>query len=172
MPSAKQLIIDAFLHRLSTKAFQDISVTDIVSCARISRSTFYLHFTDKYELMDEVRRSLNGRFLEIYKTPAPTETVNHEICRHLFVHRSFYRQEFSDANRIHDLSCSLTGHLRRVFGDDDMAAFSAWGTVGYLALWVRGGFVIGPGEAAEKLMKIVSADWTANLAGARSTLSN
>lgn len=167
MITAKQTITETFIHLLAEQDFEEVSVKDIVAYAGISRSTFYLHFTDKYELMDAVRSQLNGRLLQIYAEPSDTETINLKICRHVFRYRSFYRQEFSDVGRIHELTSRFADQLEQVFGDEDMAVFAGWGTIGYLASWVKGGFAMAPQEASDKLMKIIFADWTANLADAR-----
>ncbi|MFC4713460.1 TetR/AcrR family transcriptional regulator [Planococcus dechangensis] len=159
MTSAKKTIMEAFLNMLSERNFEELSVKDIANFAGVSRSTFYLHFTDKFELMEELRHNLNGRLLQMYAEDSPAEAINLKVCRHIFSYRSFYRQEFSDANRIHELTSRLADQVQSVFGDEDMAVFAGWGTIGYLAAWVKGGFVMGPGEAADKLMKIISADW-------------
>lgn len=63
----KETIIEAFLQLLHEKSFEELSVKEIIQKAGFSRSTFYLHFADKYELMEDVRRSLNGRFLSFYE---------------------------------------------------------------------------------------------------------
>ncbi|MFP8783171.1 TetR/AcrR family transcriptional regulator [Planococcus plakortidis] len=167
MITAKQTITETFIHLLAEQDFEEVSVKDIVAYAGISRSTFYLHFTDKYELMDAVRSQLNGRLLQIYAEPSDAETINLKICRHVFRYRSFYRQEFSDAGRIHELTSRFACQLDHVFGDEDLAVFAGWGTIGYLVSWVKGGFMMSPQEASDKLMKIVFADWTANLAETR-----
>ena len=172
MTSAKKIIIEAFLHMLSEQDSEELSVKEIAGKAGVSRSTFYLHFTDKYELMEEVRHQLNGRLLHIYAEASAPEAINLKICRHIFTYRSFYRQEFSDANRIHQLSGRLANQLAHAFGDEDLAVFAGWGTIGYLVAWVKGGFLIGPQQAADKLMKIISADWTASLAQARGRVSS
>ncbi|WP_271853321.1 TetR/AcrR family transcriptional regulator [Planococcus maritimus] len=167
MRTAKQTITETFIHLLTEQTFEDLSVKDIVSYAGISRSTFYLHFTDKYELMDAVRSQVNGRLLQIYNEPSAAETINLKICQHVFRYRSFYRQEFSDAGRIHELTRRFADELEHVFGDEDLAVFAGWGTIGYLVSWVKGGFAMAPREASDKLMKILFADWTANLADTR-----
>jgi len=49
----QKLIIQAF-HKLTlAKDFKDITVKDITDEATINRATFYAHFADKYELMEE-----------------------------------------------------------------------------------------------------------------------
>ncbi len=44
-------IYDAFLTLISGMTFAEITVKGICECARISRSTFYDHFEDKYHLL-------------------------------------------------------------------------------------------------------------------------
>ncbi|MCM3611807.1 TetR/AcrR family transcriptional regulator [Planococcus sp. MERTA32b] len=163
MQTAKEMIIESFLKLLAKQHFDEISVKDIVQKAAVSRSTFYLHFTDKYQLMTEVRTTLNGQFLSFYTDSLQETTVTYAICRHVFIYRSFYRQEFSDANAIQNLSNQLAARLLEVFNDPDYAIFAGYGTIGYLSVWVKDDFLASPGEAAEKLMKIGFTDWTENL---------
>ncbi|AEV95852.1 TetR/AcrR family transcriptional regulator [Pediococcus claussenii] len=49
-----QNLKDAFAKLLSEKSFDEITVTEITSLADVSRKTFYIHYTDKYELIDEL----------------------------------------------------------------------------------------------------------------------
>lgn len=44
----------AFFELLDEKSFEHISVKDITDRALISRNTFYLHYADKYELLNRV----------------------------------------------------------------------------------------------------------------------
>lgn len=166
LKTAKETIIDTFLQLLNEKNFQELSVKEIVQRASNSRSTFYLHFSDKYALMDNVRWTLNEQFLSFYKQNSDVREKSitpFNICEHIFKYRSFYKVEFDDANAIRNLSNQLTTHLLNVFGDQDYAIFASYGTIGYLSFWVRNGFIISPGEAAEKLLKIGFTDWTTNL---------
>ena len=50
----RNLIKNAFLELVKEKDFESISVTDISQKATINRSTFYSHFVDKYELLEEL----------------------------------------------------------------------------------------------------------------------
>lgn len=54
----KQLIETTFLTLLATKEFSKISVRDITTEAAINRGTFYLHFVDKYELLERIEQTL------------------------------------------------------------------------------------------------------------------
>lgn len=48
----------AFIELLQTKAFEKISVSDITKLAHINRGTFYLHYVDKYALLDHYENHL------------------------------------------------------------------------------------------------------------------
>lgn len=51
---SKALIRSAMLELLKEKDFFDISVTDIVNKANINRGTFYAHFQDTYDVIDQI----------------------------------------------------------------------------------------------------------------------
>lgn len=63
----RQSIIDAFYILAKQKNFEKISVADISEKARINRSTFYYHFTDKYDLIDAIQKEVisNKMFKDI-----------------------------------------------------------------------------------------------------------
>jgi AcrR family transcriptional regulator len=48
----RALLVQAFTEVLAEKGFQSISVQDITEKAGVNRTTFYLHFPDKYALLD------------------------------------------------------------------------------------------------------------------------
>ncbi|SFG89883.1 TetR/AcrR family transcriptional regulator [Sporolactobacillus nakayamae] len=47
-------IQSAFLDLLQEKSFNVLTIKDIASAAKIGRGTFYLHYVDKYELLEMV----------------------------------------------------------------------------------------------------------------------
>ena len=49
----RQFIMDAFTALLKKEPFDKISINEIADLANINRATFYLHFVDKYALLDE-----------------------------------------------------------------------------------------------------------------------
>ncbi|UFT99960.1 TetR/AcrR family transcriptional regulator [Radiobacillus kanasensis] len=165
MSNAKETIIEAFLQLLYEKKFEDLTVKQIIQKAGFSRSTFYLHFADKYELMEDVRWSLNGQFLSFYETSFYQwgKPVTHYLCEHIFTYRSFYEVEFTDAKAARQLSNKLATRLMEAFHDQDYAIFASFGTIGYLSFWVKSGFEMSPAEAADKLLKIGLTDWTKGL---------
>lgn len=49
----QSLIRDSFIKLMDEKGFRNITVNDIADNAMINRSTFYLHYTDKYDLLEK-----------------------------------------------------------------------------------------------------------------------
>lgn len=54
----KQLIQESFIELLEQKPFDSITVGDISKVASINRGTFYLHYLDKYDLLDKIEQQL------------------------------------------------------------------------------------------------------------------
>ena len=50
----RQVIQEAFFELLREKDFERISVADLCRRADINRGTFYLHYVDKYDLLDQI----------------------------------------------------------------------------------------------------------------------
>ena len=54
----KQLIQQTFMQLLEKKSFESITIGDITKHAQINRGTFYLHYTDKFDLLDQIEQQL------------------------------------------------------------------------------------------------------------------
>lgn len=50
----RSLIRSAFVMMIKEKGFKNITVNDISDTAMINRSTFYLHYADKYDLLSRI----------------------------------------------------------------------------------------------------------------------
>ena len=56
---------EAFLALLDKKNFAYITVKEICEAAGVNRSTFYLHYTDIYDLLEQTENGLMDQFLAI-----------------------------------------------------------------------------------------------------------
>ena len=60
----RKALYRAFEELMKSKSFEQIKVSDICNEALINRSTFYDHYTDKYDLLEEYINSLKDAFTE------------------------------------------------------------------------------------------------------------
>lgn len=49
----RQKIKETFAHLMEVKGFEAITIRDLTECADINRGTFYLHYLDKYDLLEK-----------------------------------------------------------------------------------------------------------------------
>lgn len=54
----EKMIRVALSQLIEEKGFNDLSITDITTRADINRGTFYLHYTDKYDLLEKIENEL------------------------------------------------------------------------------------------------------------------
>ena len=54
----KQLIQQTFLRMLEEKSFESVTIGDITKNAQINRGTFYLHYLDKFDLLEQMEQQL------------------------------------------------------------------------------------------------------------------
>jgi AcrR family transcriptional regulator len=54
----KRMIREALSALIEEKGFTNISITDLTTRADINRGTFYLHYTDKYDLLEKVENEV------------------------------------------------------------------------------------------------------------------
>ena len=63
-----KLLKDALLQLLSENSFDNIKVNDICELAMVHRTTFYSHFSDKYELLNYVIHDIEKEILSGFST--------------------------------------------------------------------------------------------------------
>lgn len=68
-----ELMNQALLLLLEKKDIDFITVTEITKKAGLNRSTFYLHYDNVYELLEETIENLNKKFMNSFSIKAPFE---------------------------------------------------------------------------------------------------
>ena len=63
--STKEDIKEALIQLLSEERFDTISISKLCKRAGINRGTFYLHYQDKYQMVDSLKTTLSPNFLVI-----------------------------------------------------------------------------------------------------------
>ncbi|GEP19416.1 TetR/AcrR family transcriptional regulator [Pediococcus argentinicus] len=61
----------AVIDLINTKGLSKITVRDITSAAKINRGTFYLHFKDKFDLIDQYEANILEKLTETFKKYTP-----------------------------------------------------------------------------------------------------
>lgn len=72
----KQAIMNTLIELMSEKDFEKITINDIADHANVNRGTIYLHYTDKYDLLDKCIETYLSQLAD-YCTPESSITDNH-----------------------------------------------------------------------------------------------
>ncbi|WP_226037477.1 TetR/AcrR family transcriptional regulator [Aquibacillus saliphilus] len=167
--STRELIITAFLNLLASIQFKKITVRQIVNKAGISRSTFYLHFEDKYDLISGITEELVEGFMLFYTQPVLATTTSYnlpkdgissntfKICEHIKINKSFYKDRFQDKEFVALFTKRIGTELEKNLEDPEFAAFAAFGTVGYIAKWLEDDLETSVDDFAKNLSTIGNA---------------
>jgi len=68
----RQVLKEGFLAVMREKGFASVSVKDIADRANVNRGTFYIHYPDKYMLLEEIVRE---RFFQLLRASLPPNPV-------------------------------------------------------------------------------------------------
>lgn len=169
--STYQYILIALRELLKESLFEKITVQMISDRAGVNRSTFYLHFKDKYELYDVLTEEMLMKLLSNYMAGTLDSSDNLEeaafqstlnICQHIKSNVAFYKQRFTNMNFIQTLSEQLYNILFALFQDETFASFSSYGTIGYWAKWIQADCNIEAEEVAASLKNMAfNYNWLA-----------
>ncbi|MDQ0246132.1 AcrR family transcriptional regulator [Bacillus fengqiuensis] len=72
----KRLVRDALTELMEEKGFEGITVRDLTEKADINRGTFYLHYRDKYDLLEQSENEILEEIQEFMKKLNPNDIVN------------------------------------------------------------------------------------------------
>lgn len=83
--NTKENIKKAFIQLIKDKGFDSLTVSDLAREANINRGTFYLHYLDKYDLLDKLEMDIIEDLKEILltnpeheETDEPAELIPYE----------------------------------------------------------------------------------------------
>jgi len=101
----RQLLRDAMMELIVEKGYEDINIQDITDRANVARPTFYLHFSDKKDLLlsslREIYDALSKGYLPktretVLNFSQAPEIVDKTDFQHVAEHAEFYRTMLSD----------------------------------------------------------------------------
>lgn len=119
----KKAILDAMVTCLQHQQFNEITTTHLAQTAGISRSSFYTHYRDKYQLIEAYQEAL---FVEIEDIMTQYERDRKEVFLEIFVLLS--REQLLSALLTHNGSQEIQAFLInkvRLFINNDLANHSS-----------------------------------------------
>lgn len=179
----KKLIIDTLVKLMGEKDFDKITVKDLTDALDINRGTFYLHYKDKYDLLEQIENEILGEINEIVVTSQKKLTsgfifpANEEAVLNTFISIYRYINENADFMKIilgpnGDLSFQMK--IRNLVEDwlvlnvpvsdaaeklpiKYLAAIASSAQLGIIQKWLKSGMKETPEELASFVRDIISS---------------
>jgi AcrR family transcriptional regulator len=172
----RQMIRDAFLELMDTVGFSKITVENLAKKAFISRNTFYLHYTDKFDLLNQLENEILAGLREIIsdlpfddmKANGLTDRAT-MVLRHVFAYvqenHIFFKLVMSE-NGDPAFLPKLGETIKTIMLDKGMesklripghymAAIIVGVQTGVIGEWLRGGMAETPEEVANILATVL-----------------
>lgn len=177
----KEKIQSVFLQLLKDRHFNKISVQDIAKAAGVNRGTFYLHYLDKYDLLDGMEASLleglENHLQQLEPGPLLKEaekgTISFqavEVFRYIGQHEEWFRLFLGEHNHT-GFHRRLKDFFVRHFTDkmlanpkfyqdstvppDYLSAFATSAFLGLIEQWLANDLAESPADMADMYIKII-----------------
>lgn len=175
----KKALSDAFMHLLSKKSFEDITVNELCEAAGIRRATFYKHFTDKFQYLASFTHSLRDNFdSAIWKSSNP-DTTAHYYTEYVNRMLTFIKEnqkiienimksgvlpsmisiimEQNYRDTLDRLRESVSAGMYSISSSETVAAMFSGGVTLAIYMWLIGGMKKPTSELAAEINAIISA---------------
>ncbi|MDN6292890.1 MAG: TetR/AcrR family transcriptional regulator, partial [Tetragenococcus halophilus] len=86
----KNKIKQALVQLLNKKNLEEITVSDITRHSQINRGTFYLHYLDKYDLIEKLEEDILTNIQQIFDQPVEKGEENPLIPDRLILNALYY----------------------------------------------------------------------------------
>lgn len=177
----RKVIKEAFLNLVAEKGFEAITIQDIATNAMINRATFYLHYYDKQDLLDQLTDEI---FEELSQLIKPTSYVENNrviisklekmiesIFENIHQHGHFYRVMFGENGHYgvnSKVQTIIKNNLRQEFllldiqknnlsmPIDLLIEFMSSALMGMIKWWIINDMIYSPKHMGEKLVEIIS----------------
>ncbi|MCM3724267.1 TetR/AcrR family transcriptional regulator [Neobacillus cucumis] len=156
----------AFLELMSEKNFDSITIQDISDRANINRATVYLHYLDKFDLLDKIIEEHINNMVNLCESEAEMDWIESTIhcmeylkSNYLFFSTMlvsegarYFRSRFVQHN-IEEFKKDVDITKGKNFGqsEDVVVEFVANAYVGVVEWWLKNGMPYPPQEMAEKV---------------------
>lgn len=170
----KNLLKKSFLQLLQEENFDDISITSIVERAKISRVTFYNHYDNKENLLNEIIDDVITDFINAFQEPYQSfknfnlkdvKTTSLRVFDHVYHNAPFYKA-IVHSYLLTIFSSQLTLAIKKL-GETDFrvsdskinhelyTTYLAYAITGLIIEWVKDDMKYSPSYMSEQLMNIM-----------------
>ncbi|WP_455675171.1 TetR/AcrR family transcriptional regulator [Pradoshia sp.] len=164
---------------MNQKTFKNITISEIVELADLNRGTFYKHYQDKEDLLNDLIQDVLSDFTESYRAPYQNKSAFYfdqlnasaiKIFDHVAKYSNFYTIVINDdalpgfVNKLGELLKELviTDHMKDFntpsIDRQLMASYQSYAILGLIIEWVKGGFIYTPSYMATQLLNILSVE--------------
>jgi AcrR family transcriptional regulator len=166
----RQLIMDTFIDILTEKGFEKITVNDIAERANINRGTFYLHYADKFDLLDKCVETYVEQLLN-HCDSSDDPNLNTSAFQSIFEHLKknftiyslllnnegvgFFRSRLytTIAQTVTEVICAQPEN--NTFSNDVTIHFLTSGFIGALEWWIHNSMPCDIQEITEQLISLL-----------------
>lgn len=177
----KQVLLQALLELIEEKGTDQITVTDISNRADLNRGTFYLHYRDVPDMLEQIKGEAFNRIQALIRALDPRELLEHldqgkvypksvRLFEEFVAHRLFYQVvlgpngDMSFLNRVMELfrnhfytkftyEVEQSGRLVPI---EYLMAYSISANLGVVQHWIRSGMQQSPEEISLILSSLMN----------------
>lgn len=166
----QEAIKKAFLELLTEKNFESITIQDISDRANINRATVYLHYQDKFDLLDRIIEEHITHMVNLCELDTEMEWIEATVICMEYLEDNFlffssmlvsegapyFRKRFVQHNKEEfkkDIDTSQGKNLGQ--NEEIVAEFVANAYVGIVEWWLKNDMPYPPEEMAEKVGELL-----------------
>ncbi|AXI08523.1 TetR family transcriptional regulator [Oceanobacillus zhaokaii] len=166
----------ALIALIKEKGFHSVTVKDIVGYAKYNRSTFYIHYQDKYELAEDLLCIMLEGIIEAVGKPYQSKqkvTTDHltarsfNIISYIYENRNFF-ELITYQDTIPELHTRFPQTIIKIYQEkfqfetinnlpvnmDYFTRYTAYGFYGLLSNWINTGFEASQKAFIEEVIKL------------------
>ena len=176
---SRHALKQALITLMNKKTFKNITISEIVELADLNRGTFYKHYQDKEDLLNDLIHDVLSDLTESYRAPYQNQPVFYldhltasaiKFFDHVAKYSNFYTIVINDdalpgfLNKIGELlkEIAISDHMKDVnIQDIDrnlIASYQSYALLGLIVEWVKGGFIYTPSYMATQLLNILTME--------------
>ncbi|MGG0846601.1 TetR/AcrR family transcriptional regulator [Peribacillus simplex] len=160
----------AFLEMMSEKNFDSITIQDIADRANVNRATVYLHYLDKFDLLDKIMEEHITNMSEFCESETELDWIESTVhCMEYLENNYLFfstmlasegARYFRSRFVLHNIEefkkdVDITKGKNLGQSEDIVVEFVANAYVGVVEWWLKNGMPYPPQEMAEKVGKLL-----------------